>query len=174
MFYTIETIKPIYDDIYLKGKKIVLATGFFDLLHDEHINFLNKAKIEGDILVVAVESDERARILKGEGRPVETQQIRCQKLLDLRLTGKRDDGKTGKRKLVDYVIALAPDFDNFEAYDALMEAIKPEIYAVSSHTNHLNSKTFLAEKYGGQLVVVHDFNPDISTTQIIQSTNKPL
>ena len=174
MFHTISSIAPICDDLRSKNYNLVLATGFFDLLHAEHINFLNKAKLEGDILIVAVESDERARILKGEGRPVEAQGLRCQKLLDLQFTGKLEYGKTGIRKLVDYVIALAPDFDHFEAYDALMEAIKPEVYAVSSHTNHLNSKTFLAEKYGGQLVVVHDFNPDISTTQIIQSTNKPL
>lgn len=151
MFYTIESIKTICDDLRKQGKKIVLATGFFDLLHAEHSNFLHKAKTTGDILIVAVESDERARILKGEGRPIETQEMRCQKV----------------SKYADYVIKLAPDFDHFEAYDDLMLAIKPEIYAVSSHTSHQKTKNFLVEKYGGHLVVVHEWNPDISTTQII-------
>jgi rfaE bifunctional protein nucleotidyltransferase chain/domain len=156
MFYTIESIKPTCDDLHKRGKMIVLATGFFDLLHAEHINFLRKAKAAGDILVVAVESDERARILKGEGRPVETQEIRAQKVSEY----------------ADYVVALAADFDHFEAYDALMEAIKPKIYAVSSHTNHQKTKNFLVEKYGGSLVVVHEFNPAVSTTQIVNSKNQ--
>lgn len=152
MFYTIETIKPICDDVRQKGKKIVLATGFFDLLHGEHINFLKKAKLAGDVLIVAVESDERARILKGEGRPVETQEVRAKKV----------------STYADYVVTLAPDFDHFEAYDDLMFAIQPQVYAVSSHTSHQKTKDFLAEKYGGHLVVVHEFNPEISTTQLIQ------
>ncbi|MBP9670362.1 adenylyltransferase/cytidyltransferase family protein [Candidatus Woesebacteria bacterium] len=155
MFHTIKSIKPICDELRQKGKKIVLATGFFDLLHAEHINFLKKAKISGDILIVAVESDERARITKGEGRPIDTQSIRCQKVLDY----------------ADYVIALSPDFDHFEAYDDLMSAIRPQVYAVSSHTSHQKTKNFLVEKYGGRLVVVHEFNPEISTTQIINNKN---
>lgn len=171
MFHTIKSIKPICDDLHQQGKNIILATGFFDLLHAEHRNFLHKAKSAGDILIVAVESDERARITKGEGRPIDTQSLRCQKILDLRFTGKRENGSTGERKVVDYVVTLAPDFDHFEAYDDLMSAIRPEIYAVSSHTSHQKTKDFLAEKYGGHLVVVHEFNPEISTTQIINNKN---
>lgn len=151
MFYSIESIKSICDDLRQDGKIIVLATGFFDLLHAEHINFLQKAKSVGDILIVAVESDERARILKGGGRPIEPQAIRCQKV----------------EPYTDYVIALASDFDHFEAYDSLMLAIQPQLYAVSSHTSHQKTKDFLVNKYGGHLLVVHDFNPEISTTQII-------
>ncbi|MFZ2199486.1 MAG: adenylyltransferase/cytidyltransferase family protein [Microgenomates group bacterium] len=153
MFETIDSIAPICASLHTKDKTIVLATGFFDLLHSEHIKFLQKAKSTGDILVVAVESDERARAIKGEGRPVETQLVRCSKVAEY----------------ANYVIALPPDFDHFEAYDSLMSAIRPNIYAVSAHTDHIKSKTFLVEKYGGKLVVVHDFNPNVSTTQLINS-----
>jgi cytidyltransferase-like protein len=156
MFHTIESITPICADLHQAGKTIVLATGFFDLLHPEHAIFLQKAKQKGDILIVAVESDERAKILKGEGRPVEPQSLRCQKVLNYS----------------DYVVALPKDFDNFDAYDSLMSAIRPQVYAVSSNTNHQKSKNFLVEKYGGRLVVVHNWNPDISTTQIIQGKNQ--
>lgn len=155
MFYTIESIAPICTKLYAEGKKVVLATGFFDLLHSEHVSFLQKAKKAGDILIVAVESDERARSLKGEGRPIDMQDDRCQKV----------------GVYADYVIALSSDFDNFEAYDSLMSAIRPHVYAVSSHTSHQKNKAFLAEKYGGHLVVVHDHNPDISTTQILKTKN---
>lgn len=153
MFYTINSIAPICYDLRSKNYKLVLATGFFDLLHEEHLNFLKKAKAAGDILVVAVESDERARIIKGEGRPVEIQAIRCQKLTPY----------------ADYIIALPPDFDHFEAYDSLMSAVRPQVYAISSHTAHQKSKAFLVEKYGGKLLVVHEHNPEISTTKILQT-----
>ena len=155
MIYTIQTISSICVTLHAEDKTIVLATGFFDLLHAEHINFLRKAKAAGDILLVAVESDERAKITKGECRPVETQLLRCQKV----------------QEYADYVLALPPDFDHFEAYDSLMNAIKPNVYAVSSHTDHIKSKTFLVEKYGGNLVIVHDWNPSISTTKILETKN---
>lgn len=154
MFYTIASITPICAGLHADGKTIVLATGFFDLLHTEHIKFLEKAKTVGNILVVAVESDVRARKIKGEGRPIETQSLRCQNVA----------------QYADFVIALADDFDHFESYESLMASVRPNIYAVSSHTDHLKSKTFLVEKYGGQLVVVHDHNPAISTTKILESS----
>lgn len=151
MFYTISSIESACSKLRVEGKKIVLATGFFDLLHSEHINFLQKAKLAGDILIVAVESDLRARETKGEGRPIETQSLRCEKV----------------SQYADFVITLPDDFNNFDSYESLMASVKPNIYAVSEHTTHIKSKTFLVEKYGGQLEVVHTFNPEISTTQLI-------
>jgi len=156
MFYTIETIESICQSLRLKGKNIILATGFFDLLHQEHINFLTKAKATGDILIVAVESDERARTLKGEGRPIQTQAVRCQALLEL-------------QKIVDYVIALGSDFNNQIAFENLISVIQPNFLAVSSHTKHQDKKKALVEKYGGKLSIVHGWNPKISTTELINS-----
>jgi hypothetical protein len=51
-----------------------------------------------------------------------------------------------------------------------MSAVRPQIYAISSHTAHQKSKTFLVEKYGGKLLVVHEHNPEISTTKILENT----
>jgi D-beta-D-heptose 7-phosphate kinase / D-beta-D-heptose 1-phosphate adenosyltransferase len=151
MLYTIDSITKICQDLHEEGKTIVLATGFFDLLHVEHSNFLRKAKEVGDILVVAVESDVRARQLKGEGRPIEPQAVRCQKVASY----------------ADFVVSLGDDFDNPMAYESLMAAIRPDVYAVSSHTNHQSLKQQLTQKYGGELVVVHEFNPEVSTSQLI-------
>jgi cytidyltransferase-related domain len=155
MFYTIDSIAPVCRKLQNANCKLVLATGFFDLLHVEHINFLQKAKEIGDVLIAAVESDGRARKLKGEGRPIESQVMRCQKVA----------------KYADYVIALGDDFDNVDAYESLMSSIRPSIYAVSSHTAYLELKQQLTKKYGGVLVVVHDWNPQVSTTKILNTKN---
>ncbi len=52
------------------GKRVVCATGVFDLLHPGHIRLLEQARGLGDILVVGVQSDARAREEKGANRPV--------------------------------------------------------------------------------------------------------
>lgn len=53
-----------------RGQRIVLANGCFDLLHPGHIRYLEGARREGDVLVVAVNSDASTRGLKGAGRPI--------------------------------------------------------------------------------------------------------
>ncbi len=52
------------------GKRLVLANGCFDLLHVGHVRYLEAARRAGDLLVVAVNDDESARRLKGDGRPI--------------------------------------------------------------------------------------------------------
>jgi rfaE bifunctional protein nucleotidyltransferase chain/domain len=52
------------------GEKITLANGCFDLLHVGHVRYLHAAKELGGRLVVAINSDDSVRVLKGEGRPL--------------------------------------------------------------------------------------------------------
>ena len=52
------------------GERVVLANGVFDLIHAGHVRFLEAASLHGDLLVVALNSDESVRRLKGPGRPV--------------------------------------------------------------------------------------------------------
>jgi rfaE bifunctional protein nucleotidyltransferase chain/domain len=65
------------------GKRVVLTNGCFDLLHPGHIALLEAARREGDLLVVALNSDASLRRLKGEGRPVVPQAERAELLLAL-------------------------------------------------------------------------------------------
>ena len=58
-----------------KGKKVILATGTFDLFHYEHLKYLEGAKEQGDILVVAIKSDKCAS-LKDPTRPIITEDHR--------------------------------------------------------------------------------------------------
>ncbi|WP_025563549.1 bifunctional D-glycero-beta-D-manno-heptose-7-phosphate kinase/D-glycero-beta-D-manno-heptose 1-phosphate adenylyltransferase HldE [Psychromonas sp. SP041] len=53
-----------------RGEKVVMTNGCFDILHAGHVSYLNTAREQGDRLIVAVNSDQSVRDLKGEGRPV--------------------------------------------------------------------------------------------------------
>lgn len=54
----------------LENKKVVFTNGCFDILHAGHVDYLNKAKAAGDILIVALNSDKSTRSIKGEKRPI--------------------------------------------------------------------------------------------------------
>jgi rfaE bifunctional protein nucleotidyltransferase chain/domain len=61
-----------------RGSTVALANGLFDVLHVGHLRYLEGAKREADLLVVAVNSDESARAIKGPGRPVVPQDERAE------------------------------------------------------------------------------------------------
>ncbi len=66
-----------------QGKKIVFTNGCFDLLHAGHVRYLEQAASLGDILVIAVNSDDSVKTLKGENRPVNELADRMQVLASL-------------------------------------------------------------------------------------------
>lgn len=137
-----------------KAKSVVLATGVFDVLHREHINFLQKAKQAGDVLVVGVESDARVRALKSAGRPVNRERDRVSQL--------------EQTAIPDAVFLLPEKFSDERQHRAILKMINPDILAVSSHTPYLQQKRSLMEEIGGSLKVVHQHNPEVSTTNIIE------
>lgn len=96
--------------------KTVLVGGCFDLLHKGHITFLKKAKEGGEKLVVLLESDEKIKKLKGEGRPIQSQKIRVEAL--------------EKLGFIDEVISL-PFLETEKEYDEVVKNIKPDIIAVT-------------------------------------------
>lgn len=53
-----------------RGEKVVMTNGCFDILHAGHVSYLNTAREQGNRLIVAVNSDQSVRSLKGQGRPV--------------------------------------------------------------------------------------------------------
>jgi D-glycero-beta-D-manno-heptose 1-phosphate adenylyltransferase len=93
-----------------EGNSVVLANGCFDTLHVGHVRYLAGAKREGDILVVAVNSDSSVGCLKGQGRPILDEQARA------RLVASLGD--------VDYVVIFAePDVA------ALLGELLPDVHA---------------------------------------------
>lgn len=135
------------------AEQVILVTGVFDLLHQEHENFLRKAKALGGKLVVGVESDSRVRKIKGLGRPINAQALRCQNIRNL--------------AIADEVFVLPEEFNSPDDHRVLLSKIKPTILAVSSHSPHLSAKERLMQEIGGKVVVVHEHNPEISTTKLI-------
>jgi rfaE bifunctional protein nucleotidyltransferase chain/domain len=66
-----------------KSKKIVFTNGCFDVLHLGHIEYLAQARDKGDVLVVGLNTDNSIRGLKGENRPINSQQARTMTLAAL-------------------------------------------------------------------------------------------
>lgn len=67
-----------------KGKKIVFTNGCFDILHLGHVEYLNEAKAQGDVLIIGLNSDQSVRALKGPDRPINNEEDRKSMLLNLR------------------------------------------------------------------------------------------
>jgi len=91
-----DALKALGAEYAAAGKRLVLTNGCFDLLHTGHVRYLEEARRCGDALVVAVNSDDSVRELKGPSRPVNSELDRAEVLAALRcvdhvtiFTGKR-------------------------------------------------------------------------------------
>ena len=140
------------------GKSLTLVTGVFDLLHEEHYNFLEKAKQSADLLLVGLESDKRVKQIKGENRPVHGQQDRLENL--------------EKWNLADFIFILPEDFSKPENHRRLIDQIRPDFMAVSEHTAFKSEKEKILAEFGAKLLIVHDFNPEFSSTKLLENLKK--
>jgi len=80
---TVEELRPLLAILRAAGKKIVFTNGCFDLIHTGHTRYLAIARSFGDVLVVAVNSDASVSTIKGEKRPINSQQERAEALAAL-------------------------------------------------------------------------------------------
>lgn len=130
------------------GRRIVFTNGCFDVLHRGHVNYLNEAKRLGDVLVVAVNSDESVARLKGPDRPVNGVTDRTAVLAGL--------------SCVDHLTVFDEDTPA-----ALLERLRPEIYAKGGdHRAELLTETGVVRSYGGQVRIL-SYLPDRSTSAVI-------
>jgi rfaE bifunctional protein nucleotidyltransferase chain/domain len=93
-----------------EGRKLVFTNGCFDLLHAGHVRYLRQARQCGDALLVALNSDQSVRTLKGPSRPVNPQNDRAEVLAAL--------------EMVDYVTIF-----HDTRVTHLLQTIRPQIYA---------------------------------------------
>jgi rfaE bifunctional protein nucleotidyltransferase chain/domain len=121
-----------------EGKRVVLCHGTFDLMHTGHIRYLQRAKQEGDVLLVTLTAD--AYVNKGPGRPVFNEQLRAENLAAL--------------ECVD-LVAINPAVSAVEA----LHAIRPNTYAKGSDyrtqeddvTGNIAREQEAVEMHGGQI-----------------------
>ncbi|MCH8820085.1 MAG: D-glycero-beta-D-manno-heptose 1-phosphate adenylyltransferase [Acidobacteria bacterium] len=73
-----QELQEIVAGLKSEGKTVVFTNGCFDLLHPGHVRYLEKARAEGDVLVVALNSDDSVRKIKGEDRPVLSEEERSE------------------------------------------------------------------------------------------------
>jgi len=121
-----------------RGKRVVLANGCFDLLHAGHVRYLDGARRQGDVLVVAVNSDKSARPLKGPGRPVLPADARARLVAGL--------------GAVSYVTV----FDEPDVV-ALLTALRPDVHAKGTdYTEDTVPERETAKKLGVRVAIVGD------------------
>ena len=107
---TAAEVAALRDELEGRGDRLVFTNGCFDLLHVGHVRYLREARALGDALVVALNSDESVRRLKGEGRPINSAEDRAEILLAL--------------ECVDRVVVFGE-----ERATGLIETIRPHVYA---------------------------------------------
>ncbi|MGI9240336.1 MAG: phosphoribosylglycinamide formyltransferase [Verrucomicrobiales bacterium] len=107
---TVNEVAAFRVDLGAEGKQLVFTNGCFDLLHVGHVRYLQEARVLGNALVVALNSDESVRRLKGSGRPVNSAADRAEILLAL--------------DCVDRVVVFGED-----RATALIQGIRPHVYA---------------------------------------------
>jgi len=130
-------------------KKIVFTNGCFDLVHLGHIDYLEKSKALGDILVVGLNSDKSINRIKGEHRPIIDEVSRARLLAAL--------------QFVDYVVL----FDEDTPIE-LIKSIKPDILAKGNDydiSNIVGAEIVLSN--GGKVKTI-DLVPGYSTSRLIE------
>lgn len=147
---TIEQAAGRRSDLRAAGRRVVLTNGVFDLLHTGHLHSLQRARALGDFLIVALNSDESVRELKGQHRPVQAEVERAYGLAAL--------------ECVDAVVVFTE-----KRLVKVIEALRPDIYVKSGDYSleKLDPAERAALEAVGTRVEFVPFLPGFSTTALI-------
>ena len=142
---TLGEITALSEELKTRDKKIIFTNGCFDILHAGHVRYLEAAKSYGDVLILGLNSDRSVTVLKGKGRPINTQLDRAYILAAL--------------EAVDYVVV----FDEDTPYN-LIKAIKPHVLVKGGD---YEGKDVVGQDISDELKLVQ-FVDGKSTTKTIQ------
>ena len=133
--------------------KVAFTNGCFDILHLGHLEILTKSKEFGDRLIVAVNSDESVRKLKGKERPVNDFQTRSNMLASF--------------SFVDYVVEFSDDTPK-----KLIQIIKPDFLIKGGDYKKKNIVgNDIVSSYGGETIIIPLID-GLSSTNTINKLNK--
>lgn len=137
----------------LRGDRIVFTNGCFDLLHSGHLKVLHEAEAHGDRLIVGLNSDASVKRLKGEDRPVKSEQERALCLAAMWMT--------------DAVVIFEEDTPL-----KLIEDIQPDVMVKGGdYTENEIVGADVVRQNGGEVAVV-DLVPGLSSTAWIEKLKK--
>ena len=146
---TVEEMKKIRQQLKDQNKKVVFTNGCFDLIHAGHVDYLSKAKVFGDVLVVGLNSDASVMKIKGSKRPILKETERSFIISNL--------------KPVDYVVLFNEDTPKL-----LIEELLPDVLVKGADwaiENIVGKDVVLAN--GGEVKTI-EFVNDQSTSRIIK------
>ncbi|MBL8161949.1 MAG: adenylyltransferase/cytidyltransferase family protein [Anaerolineae bacterium] len=145
---TLEAAQLARAELRASGARLVFTNGHFDLLHVGHLDYLEKARACGDALYLGLNGDASTRRLKGAGRPLVPADERARLLAAL--------------LPVTAVIIFEDD-----TADGLIRALQPDVYVKGGdYANKTLPERPTVEVYGGQVVLI-DYLPGHSTTELI-------
>src|ERR1700676_1452877 len=148
-----QKLKSLVADHKKRGQKVVFANGCFDILHVGHVRYLEAAHQQGDILIVAVNSDASARSLKDPGRPVLDESARARLVAALRA--------------VDYVVIFSE-----QTVVSLLRDLLPDVHAKGTHSSvDTVPERAIAKDLGIQVAIVGD-PKNHSTRALLSSLRK--
>lgn len=148
----VTALSKIGDKLRASGKKIVLASGACDLLHAGHARFFNKAKSYGDILVLAIPSNDVIFKQKGRGRPIVDEYSRAELMAYF--------------GFVDYIVIF-----NYDEISPIIEKLKPDVFfTVAEEWNQTDKSpaATLMQKIGGQIITAPPQSPLLSSSRLIR------
>lgn len=141
-------LKEVFNRWHFFNKKIVFTNGCFDLLHLGHVDYLSKAKDQGDVLIVGVNTDRSVRMLdKGSARPITDEQARAMLVASL--------------QFVDAVVL----FDEETPYE-LIQSVQPDVLVKGSDYKEEDIVGYDIVKARGGKIITIDLVPGYSTTRI--------
>jgi rfaE bifunctional protein nucleotidyltransferase chain/domain len=138
-----------------QGKKVVFTNGVFDLLHRGHVESLDFAKSQGDVLIVGLNSDLSARRIRPKGRPLFSEDDRAAVLAGL--------------ESVDHIVLFDEDTP-----EKLIQEVKPDVLVkggdYEADPENLPGYRFVTD-HGGR-VVFAPYKEGYSTTEILKKASE--
>jgi len=151
-------LKRIVDAHKTLGHKIVCTVGSWDMLHIGHLRYLIKAKEQGDVLIVGLDSDRGIKLYKkNELRPVIPQEERMEML--------------SYQDCVDYVTLIEDIDDNGKWQYELIKTIKPHLF-VTTTDSYPEEQIKDIRMYIDNILILPRQAENTSTTQIIEKMIK--
>lgn len=149
----LSTLQQLTEQWHTQNCRIVFTNGCFDLLHVGHVRYLQKARQQGDLLIIGINSDASVQALKGPTRPLNNELARAEVLAAL--------------SCVDYVTVFSE-----RTADNLLTLLRPSVYVkAGDYTLETLPEADCVTRLGIETVFV-PFEAGFSTTSLVNRMNE--